>query len=523
MSKISPRTWPLRFAPVVAAILFVLPTIAGAESAERFKEVSRSGKGAIDWVTVHGDRTAIGSSEGVFVAGRRIELEFTAKGAALVDNRLYLTREDGLVALRLDSRDIAPTSVPLTPRHRGDLLVGRMTDHLVVAEDGFGLRLLALPPPAGMNATHAHHGPAGPQQVASFEMQQDITAIGASSDVIYVAANGELVAIDARDPSNLVETMRVAMSREVRALAANGSRLYMLDAGGLTVLDVKDPQAPSLEGTYPEVRGDAIHVAGRLLQVGMEDGLITLRDRSPLAATHFVTVGDFFFSPSSLTIDSGDTVQWDWNAVFPHNVESCDGSNPLPASSFCNAQAPAAEGTFISGAPTAAPFTFSKTFTTGGLNPYFCVLHVSGVPPFGMVGSVTVNATASPPGVPDTAPGMRVSKIDASGNTLRLLWDGDVCTGDCDHHVVHGVTSGLPGLSLTSSANQCTIGSSPYMWSSVPNPSPEPFLWFLVVADDCAATEGSWGQDSEGSERNGASASGQCGITDKDLQNVCGQ
>ena len=51
-------------------------------------------------------------------------------------------------------------------------------------------------------------------------------------------------------------------------------------------------------------------------------------------------------------------------------------------------------------------------------------------------------------------------------------------------------------------------------------------LWWLVVADDAEALEGSWGTDSFGSERQSPApggASGVCGFDDKYLSNACGQ
>lgn len=53
----------------------------------------------------------------------------------------------------------------------------------------------------------------------------------------------------------------------------------------------------------------------------------------------------------------------------------------------------------------------------------------------------------------------------------------------------------------------------------------EPSKWWLIVATDGAATEGSWSQGS-GVERFGPGAngsSGQCGVTDNDLTHTCGQ
>ena len=51
-------------------------------------------------------------------------------------------------------------------------------------------------------------------------------------------------------------------------------------------------------------------------------------------------------------------------------------------------------------------------------------------------------------------------------------------------------------------------------------------MWWVLVAEDGVTFEGSWGQDSNVAERNGAGvngSSGLCGNFDKDLANTCGQ
>jgi hypothetical protein len=46
-------------------------------------------------------------------------------------------------------------------------------------------------------------------------------------------------------------------------------------------------------------------------------------------------------------------------------------------------------------------------------------------------------------------------------------------------------------------------------------------LWFVIVGDDDAATEGSWGTDGSGAQRGGAAVSGLCGMTARDNSGVC--
>ena len=92
-------------------------------------------------------------------------------------------------------------------------------------------------------------------------------------------------------------------------------------------------------------------------------------------STTMVTVGDggFFFFPSSVTINPGDTVQWIWNG----SGHSSTSGTPGQPSGFWDS------GILNSGA------TFSYTFPDAGSFPYFCSPHGLCC---GMVGSVTVTA-----------------------------------------------------------------------------------------------------------------------------------
>ena len=80
-----------------------------------------------------------------------------------------------------------------------------------------------------------------------------------------------------------------------------------------------------------------------------------------IATTVTVTVGDggFFFSPSSLTIQQGDTVQWTWSSSGHTSTSGTPGSpNGIWDSGILNQGA-----------------TFSHTFNAAGPFPYYCTLH----------------------------------------------------------------------------------------------------------------------------------------------------
>lgn len=145
----------------------------------------------------------------------------------------------------------------------------------------------------------------------------------------------------------------------------------------------------------------------------------------------------------------------------------------------------------------------------------------------GVTGSVDVSP--GPPAVPDGTPGtpMTVAKLDAAGASLSLSFDTTFCTGvSSNYHVIYGEKSQLPaapGGAYGVSGGACGVGSSsPYAW----NPTPDSvdgsgLIWWLVVTEK-GTKEGGWGHDSANAERNGSTSSGQCGMTSKDLSNVCG-
>ncbi len=98
------------------------------------------------------------------------------------------------------------------------------------------------------------------------------------------------------------------------------------------------------------------------------------------AADHTVNIVGDSFSPSTLTINAGDTVSWS-GLGGNHNVT---GSSASDLSDFCG------PGLNSFGTETSC----SHTFMTAGTFPYECTIHASCC---GMVGSITVNAVAPPP------------------------------------------------------------------------------------------------------------------------------
>jgi hypothetical protein len=109
---------------------------------------------------------------------------------------------------------------------------------------------------------------------------------------------------------------------------------------------------------------------------------------------------------------------------------------------------------------------------------------------------------------------MTASRADASGTTINLTWDVATCSSS-DHHVLYGDLANVASSTVSGSA--CDRGTSGSVsWTGAPAGN----LWFVVVGDNNAATEGSWGTMTSG-QRGGTSASGQCGMTTRDNAGTC--
>ena len=99
-----------------------------------------------------------------------------------------------------------------------------------------------------------------------------------------------------------------------------------------------------------------------------------------VATTYTVTVapgGSFTFSPSSQTINVGDTVEWVWGSGVHSSTSGaiCIGDGKWDSTVLAN------------------PSTFSVTFTAAGTYPYYCVLHCF----FGMTGEIIVQEPTGTP------------------------------------------------------------------------------------------------------------------------------
>lgn len=104
-------------------------------------------------------------------------------------------------------------------------------------------------------------------------------------------------------------------------------------------------------------------------------------------AQFVVKIGNFFFNPTNLTINAGDTVEWTNTVSTVHDsTHKPPSGTPLWAS-----------GDIFRGDP---PFTFN--FTNPGVYPYFCQQHAGSNP--GQTGTVSVVGMNVPPSASITNP-----------------------------------------------------------------------------------------------------------------------
>ncbi len=93
-----------------------------------------------------------------------------------------------------------------------------------------------------------------------------------------------------------------------------------------------------------------------------------------IAAQIAVSMIDFAFSPSSVSVNPGDEVVWTNNGYYPHT--STSGTNGVP------------DGIWNSG-DVSPGNTYTRMFSTSGTFPYFCMHHWGS----GMTGEVIVGTS----------------------------------------------------------------------------------------------------------------------------------
>jgi glucose/arabinose dehydrogenase/plastocyanin len=191
-------------------------------------------------------------------------------------------------------------------------------------------------------------------------------------------------------------------------------------------------------------------------------------------AAHTIEIINFTFRPAEQTVKPGDTVTWIQKDVIPHT--STSGSNGTP------------DGIWNSGMLNLEQ-TFSRTFETPGVFPYYCAPHPS------MVGRIIVESNEpSPPQVAITSPSNNTAypgptnivveaTASASGATVTTVefFAGERLLGSdtespysieaslaAGTHVLTAKATDSNGAAATSAPVTVTVGSG----SRIENPFP---------------------------------------------------
>jgi plastocyanin len=79
-----------------------------------------------------------------------------------------------------------------------------------------------------------------------------------------------------------------------------------------------------------------------------------------------VTVADFYFGPTAVTIKAGGSVKWVWSSLnaYPHDVHLKSGPKGLKK-----------KGTYSTKTTAVTGARFQKTFPTAGAYKYICTIH----------------------------------------------------------------------------------------------------------------------------------------------------
>lgn len=120
------------------------------------------------------------------------------------------------------------------------------------------------------------------------------------------------------------------------------------------------------------------------------------------------------------------------------------------------------------------------------------------------------------PPVPDGIFGspMQAAPLDPAATELELTWDVLSCPAS-GYHLLYGDLSTLDTYAVSGSV--CGLSTSGTdIWSGAPAGN----LWFLLVSDDAALTEGSWGDSSSG-PRNGIAPSNECLLVARTNAGTC--
>lgn len=232
----SRTAWMVAFSLILSGLLTgaATPVPSGGPSSPFVLAVGqRLAPGPVAWVA-HGfgvlaygaGRVAHFDAEAPFPASSAtLVLDEAISGGVVAGRYAYLAQPgQGLRVVDL-AAPARPEDVGLLPLEGRTFHLARMGDVLLVAADGYGLRVLDLAP------SHACHGmqpdPLGIQEKGFLPLLDPVSALAAAGDRAYLAMEGGgLVVADLSDPSRPQEVQRLPVGPRMRAMAADGDHLY---------------------------------------------------------------------------------------------------------------------------------------------------------------------------------------------------------------------------------------------------------------------------------------------------------
>jgi len=412
-----PSTRPLGLTLCFAFALWAQTLLASASGASALGPLQPLHTAPAQWVAEGGGLLVYGSGERVhFALADRpretvstLTLSAPVSGGAVVGRYAYLA-QDGLGLRVLDLvLPSDPADLGLIPLQGSTFRVTQWADYLVVSSD-VSLSILAL----GTRHSHVQDAAGGHcmaqvdpfalGEVSSLGLEGMPAAVAASGNSAFIATvSGQIQVVDLSDRSAPKMLSAYDLSEPVTALApfldgvAVGSPSAR--AGGLRNERFSGPTIPGAQGLV---------ALGRTLFIAMgEEGLFVAREQSAAAATATVSVGNFFFSPSTVNIAQGDKVHWTWvSGTHTTTSGTCPGGNCTP------------DGTWNSGTKSSGNFEF--TFSAAGNFPYFCEVHgssMTGRVNVASIGPTPLTASASATPVSGPAPLLVAFSGAASGGT----------------------------------------------------------------------------------------------------------
>ncbi|MBN2384423.1 hypothetical protein JXQ70_16225 [bacterium] len=167
----------------------------------------------------------------------------------------------------------------------------------------------------------------------------------------------------------------------------------------------------------------------------------------------------------------------------------------------------------------------SYTYTTTGLKTV--TMRLNSDPTLTRSHTIFIyDDSVSTPVIPDGdgfGNGVIVTKDSDDDDLVIVTWDyAEMQSNDClprSANILYGSLETLITNDYTLSGAQCSINGS-YEWDI----SGTSDIWFVVVSDDEAGTESSWGTSvisGSSGPRNGTTASGRCGCTSRDNTGAC--